>query len=114
MTLLIIEGRESLLDNIPIPQNNLRVRCTDRTDVIFWKVFKFCPWFNATVGFSACFIVDIIAHGTDIPGRPPFFKAPLANLAFSLKSTYRAEICFGKIFEGRACRNAIMRFPAKG
>jgi hypothetical protein len=65
------------------------------------------------VGFTAFFIIDVIAHGTDIACRPPLIKAPLANPAFSLESTDWAKICLGKILEGSACRNSIMRLPAK-
>gem|GEM_PF-5626677 len=112
--MLVIEGRESLLDNIPVPKDNFRIGCADWTDIIFRKVFKFCPWFDPAMGFSSFFIVDIIAHGTNIACRSPFIKAPFANLAFSLKSTDGTEIRFRKIFKGGACRNAIMRLTPKG
>ena len=109
-----VQRGEPLLDNIPVPQHNFWICCTDRTDIIFRQILKFCSRFNTMVGFTAFLIIDVIAHGTDIACRPPFFKSPLANLAFSLESTDGTEIRFREIFKRGACRNAIMRLTPKG
>ena len=112
--MLVIRGRESLLDNIPVPQDNFRIGCADRTNIIFRQVFKFCPGFDPAMGFSAFFIVDIITHGTDIACRPPLIKAPFANLAFSLKSTDGTEIRFREIFKGVPAGMPLCGSPRRG
>lgn len=107
---LVKEGRETLFDNVPVTQDNLWISCTDRAYIIFRQILKFGPCFNAPVGFSSFFIIDVVAHGTDIACRTPFVKSPLANLAFSLEPAYRADVGIRQIFKSCALRYSIVRF----
>ena len=109
-----IQGLEAAFEYIAELQVDLGIGCADRADIIIRKILEFCAGFNTPVGFPAFFIIDIIAHGTEITGWLPYLKTPFPDPAFSLQAADRADIVVGEILKGRAGRDAVMGFAPQG
>ena len=87
-----VQRSETLCSHLAELHIDLGIACTYRADIIIREVFKLCPGFDTTVRFATGFIIDVAADGTDIFRRVPFFKSPLTDLPFSLKSTDRTYV----------------------
>jgi hypothetical protein len=97
--LLEIERSESLFQDLPELQTYLWIQCTDRADITLREIFEPGSGFYAPVGLATFLIIDIIAHGADIPGRMPFIEPPFANPPFPVLPADRADITLGKVIE---------------
>lgn len=106
-----IKGFKPLFEDFPELDPDLRIKGTDRTDIIIGKILEFCPCLYAAMRLSAFFIVDIPAYGTDIPGGVPFLKSPLPNPALALITADGAYVIFGKVVKSCPGRDIIMRLP---
>ena len=112
--MLNIEWFESLLEDLAELDSDLGVKGADRAYIIVREIFELCSRFYPAVRFPTFFIVHIIAHRTDIPGRPPFVKSPFADPSLSIPSADRADIVIRKILKCRTCWNTIMGFATEG
>ena len=95
-------------------QAHFRISCADRADIIIRKILEFRAGFYTITRFPAFLVIDIIAHGTEITGGPPFLKTPLPDPSFSLHSADRTEIVVGEVLKGRAGWDAMVGFAPEG
>jgi hypothetical protein len=109
-----LQGFKALFEDLPHPYPDLRIYGTDRTGIIIIQVLESRSGFYPAMGFAAFLIIHVPADGADVPGRVPFLKSPLADPAFPLLATDRADIGLGEIIKFRSFRNTIVWFTAKG
>jgi hypothetical protein len=90
-----LQGFKALLEDFTEPDADPGVKSTDRADIIIGKILELCPGLDPAMGFASLLVVHIVTERTEIPGRVPQVKPPLADPSFPPLPADRADIGIG-------------------